>query len=105
MDFSANRNVATAGDSVVLEWRTQAGSTCEASGDWKGSKAATAMEMLPLQDARNHVFTLTCKNGNASVARSVMVDVQAAQIKPVTQSAEDKEIQKVFKQIQEFDKV
>lgn len=105
LDFSTSRTSAVAGDSVVLEWRSLEAESCVASGDWEGTRARIGNQMQALPQARVYTFTLTCKAGNASVSKTVQVDVTNPPPKPVSLSAEEIEIQKVFKLIQSFDKV
>jgi len=104
LDFSVSRMQAKVGESVVLDWRSLQAQACAASGDWTGSRSRTGTESISLSAARVHTFTLSCKSAEQTVARSLSVDVAPAAATTVLNPV-DEEIARLFKIIQEFDKV
>lgn len=104
LDFSVSRMQAKVGESVVLDWLSLEAQACAASGDWTGSRSRTGTESISLSAVRVHTFTLSCKSGEQTVARSLSVDVAPAAATTVSNPV-DEEIARLFKIIQEFDKV
>lgn len=62
------------GSSVTLSWTSSNVSSCQASGDWSGSKAISGSETLSnITSSKN--FTLTCSGNSGSSQDSVTVSV------------------------------
>lgn len=64
-------------DNVTLSWTSQNAATCEASGDWSGSKSTSGTQTIQLNTVKTYTFTITCRNasGNQTVNNSVQVIV------------------------------
>lgn len=62
----------------TLTWSTTNATTCEASGEWSGSKAVNGSETVgPFTTAGSRTYTLTCRNQNGPFATQ-SVDVIVA---------------------------
>lgn len=61
----------------TLSWSTTNATTCDASGEWSGSKAVNGSETVgPFATAGNRTYTLTCRNqGGPFATQSVDVNV------------------------------
>jgi len=67
--------VSFANRTITLSWTSQYADSCQASGDWSGSKQTSGSEQLTLSVPRTYRFTLTCRNSNTGVERSDSVEV------------------------------
>lgn len=62
----------------TLSWSTTNATTCDASGEWTGSKAVNGSETVgPFATAGSRTYTLTCRNQNGPFATQ-SVDVTVA---------------------------
>ncbi len=62
----------------TLTWSTTNATTCDASGEWSGSKAVNGSETVgPFATAGSRTYTLTCRNQNGPFATQ-SVDVTVA---------------------------
>jgi hypothetical protein len=64
------------GQTVTLSWKAKNAQTCEASGDWSGTKPTSGSEKVQLQEVKTYTFTLTCTNGNQKGEDTVVVKVK-----------------------------
>ena len=62
---------------VVLSWTSENASSCQASGDWSGTKATSGSQTIQMSQVKTHTFTLTCKDssGTKTGTDSVTVNV------------------------------
>ncbi|HEX7483619.1 MAG TPA: FAD-binding oxidoreductase [Candidatus Saccharimonadales bacterium] len=74
--LSANATTITEGDSVQLSWNTTGTGpiTCNATGGWSGSKAASGSQMV--SPASTKTYTLTCSSPYGSQTRSITITVE-----------------------------
>ncbi len=49
---------------VVLSWTSENASSCQASGDWSGTKATSGSQTIQVNQVKTHNFTLTCKDSS-----------------------------------------
>ncbi len=64
-------------DYVTLSWASQNSVSCQASGDWSGSKSISGSESLQLNLVKTYTFTLNCQNNNGRTSQdSVQVVVK-----------------------------
>jgi hypothetical protein len=76
-DASPSRTTLVVGDPLILQWTASYATSCEASGDWSGTKALQANETLqPSLGART--FTLTCNGPNGTATESINLTVVPA---------------------------
>jgi len=78
VSVSAQPNSVAQGGTATLSWTTTNASSCQASGDWSGSKATSGSEEVgPL--SQNARFTLECSGagGTAQAVASITVQVPA----------------------------
>ena len=88
--LKVSKNSITLGDSIVLSWyATNNATSCEAWGDWSGSKTAsssvTEQTITPTR-ASSHAYKLTCKNNAGQGTAPIEVIVYAAGTQPTTQT-------------------
>jgi len=62
-------------DYVTLSWTSQNAATCEASGDWSGSKSISGTQTIQLNTVKTYTFTITCRDANGSQTASNSVQV------------------------------
>lgn len=63
-------------DFVTLSWNSQNAVSCNATGDWSGSKSTAGSQSIQLNSARTHTFTITCTGSSGQTASdSVQVNV------------------------------
>jgi hypothetical protein len=68
-------------ETVTLSWTSQNATSCTASGDWSGDKANSGSQDVELNQAKNHTFTITCRNEDGSSAAN-SVQVKALPLTP-----------------------
>ncbi len=49
-------------DNVILSWTSENSVSCQASGDWSGSKAISGSQTIQMNTVKTYTFTLTCKD-------------------------------------------
>ena len=67
---------------VTLSWTSANASSCEASGDWEGSKELNGSEQLTLRDAREFTFNLKCISSYSNVEQALSVTVNSPYLYP-----------------------
>ncbi len=80
VSIAAKPNLIFAGDSSTISWEaTNGASSCTASGDWSGTKAASgSMSTGTLTTAKTYTYTLVCSNASgSSQAISAKLTVQS----------------------------
>jgi len=79
------------GQSATLTWSSNAGTSCEASGGWSGTRQASdSAEVVPTATGAV-IYTLTCSGASfsGSAARSVTLNVEPPSAYTVTSLVED----------------
>jgi len=72
-------------DFVSLSWTSQNAVSCQASGDWSGSKPTSGAESIQLNSVKTYTFTLTCYSSSGqSASDSVRVIVLPKPPKVIT---------------------
>lgn len=72
--FTVSAAEVVVGGSLQLDWSVANAESCEASGDWSGTRAASGSETVALTAVREYRFTLVCLGGGGdtvSVTREV----------------------------------
>jgi hypothetical protein len=65
-------------NNILLSWQTKNALSCEAFGDWTGSKNLSGSETIFLEQARQYSFSLKCKDiSNKEIQDTVRVNVKA----------------------------
>lgn len=73
LNFEADPETITEGDSSTLTWSSENATSCEASGDWSGSKALDGeAEVTPTETS---TYTLSCEGPGGDITKSVTVTV------------------------------
>ena len=49
-------------DNIILSWTSENSVSCQASGDWSGSKAISGSQTIQVDTVKTYTFTLTCKD-------------------------------------------
>ncbi len=77
VSISANPITFTAGGSSTLSWNaTNSPTSCTASGDWSGAKAASGTASTgTLSTVKTYTYSLSCSNAGGSNSSSASVDV------------------------------
>jgi len=62
---------------VQLTWTSKDVSSCQASGDWSGTKPTSGQQSIQMNTVKTYTFTIECqvKNGSGTVRDSVQVKV------------------------------
>lgn len=68
---------------VNLSWTSQNAVSCEASGDWSGSKATSGSQTIQLNLVKTYNFNITCKNAGQTQTATDSIQV-IAKAKPPT---------------------
>lgn len=81
VDLKANNSdgpisVSWSNRTITLSWTSQYADTCQASGDWSGTKSTSGSESLTLSEAKTYYFNLTCKNNTTGNQSSDSVEVR-----------------------------
>ncbi len=68
------------GSSVNLTWVSENLDSCQASGDWSGSRSSVGSESVIIEELKTHTFALTCQDssGKIDLTESVVVNVRVA---------------------------
>ena len=69
-------------DYVSLSWTSENAVSCEASGDWSGSKSTSGLETIQLNTVKTYNFTITCKNASGVQTKNDSVQVVVRPILP-----------------------
>jgi hypothetical protein len=80
VDLKANGSdgpitVSYSNRTITLSWTSQYADSCQASGDWSGSKSTSGSEQITLSSPKTYYFTLTCKNSATGIEKSDSVQV------------------------------
>lgn len=70
-------------DNVTLSWTSQNAASCEASGDWSGSKSTSGTQTMQLNTVKTYTFTITCRNASGTQTATNSVQVVSAATPPV----------------------
>jgi len=62
-------------ESVNLSWTSQNAVSCEASGDWSGSKTTSGSQTIQLNSVKTYNFTIVCKNAGQTQMSTDSVQV------------------------------
>jgi len=76
LSFSANPGSVAQNGSTTLSWNSTDATSCTASGDWSGNKAASGSQTISGLTA-NSLYMLTCSGAGGSVNDTVSVTVAA----------------------------
>jgi len=66
--------------SINLTWSSENMDSCQASGDWSGSRPSSGSEAIKIEEVKTYNFTIVCQNsaGDIELTDSVVVNVRAA---------------------------
>ena len=60
---------------VNLNWTSQNAVSCQASGDWSGSKSVSGSQTIQMNQVKTYTFTLTCQDSTGTKTSSDSVTV------------------------------
>lgn len=62
---------------INLSWTSSNAASCQASGDWSGTKAISGSQVIQMNQVKAYTFTLTCQDsmGIKADADSVLINV------------------------------
>jgi len=60
---------------VTLSWTSNNAASCQASGDWSGTKAVSGSQTIQMNEVKTHTFTLTCQDSTGAKTSSDSVTV------------------------------
>lgn len=69
-------------NSITLSWTSQNAASCEASGDWSGSKSTSGTQTIQLNNVRTNTFTIVCRNASGAQTGTDSVQVQVNALPP-----------------------
>jgi hypothetical protein len=69
-------------DYVNLSWTSTNAVSCQASGDWSGSKSTSGLETIQLNAVKTYTFTIICKNDSGIQTKSDSVQVIVRPVLP-----------------------
>ena len=76
LTINANPPSVSSGSPSILTWSSTGATSCAASGDWSGVKAASGNQSVIAGSApATRTYTLTCSGSGGSVLQSVVVSV------------------------------
>ena len=79
VDLKANNSngpiTVSYNSNVNLAWTSQNAASCQASGDWTGSKSISGSQTIQMNQVKTYVFTLTCKDSTGTKTSSDSVTV------------------------------
>ena len=91
LSFTTDTATVAQGEKVRLIWDAQRAVSCQASGDWSGSRPLSGEELIgPLQTSAS--FSLSCSGNGGAVLRSVSVMVGENQQLDVSLAASRREV-------------
>lgn len=67
---------------VNLSWVSENASSCEASGDWSGTRAVSGSQTVQMNEVKTYTFTLTCQDSAGSKTETDSVTVEVNPIPP-----------------------
>ena len=64
-------------DNITLSWSSENSVSCQASGDWSGTKAVSGSQVIQMNEVKTNTFTLACEDatGTKTETDSVIVIV------------------------------
>ena len=64
-------------DNITLSWTSENSVSCQASGDWLGTKAVSGSQVIQMNSVKTNTFTITCEDstGTKTETDSVIVVV------------------------------
>ena len=68
---------------ITLSWTSENASSCQASGNWSGSKAISGSQTIQMNQVKTHTFTLTCKDSSGSKTGKDSVTVNVTPNPPI----------------------
>lgn len=77
VSFSGNPLTITRGASSTLTWSSTDATSCTASGEWTGSKAASGNQAVTPASTGSKTYTLSCTGAGGTTSQSVTVQVNA----------------------------
>jgi hypothetical protein len=81
VNISVNPTQIILGESAVVTWSSNSGTSCTASGGWSGNLAATGNQTVTPTAVGNDVFTLNCTGGvygNSTASATLAVSAGSA---------------------------
>ena len=66
MSFEINKKSIDYGDNLILSWSSSNATSCNASGDWQGSKATSGEETIEASRDGVLEFSIECNNSSSS---------------------------------------
>ena len=77
--FSSNNYNVTPNESFIISWTTSMSISCEASGEWTGSKNVSGSQEFILSEIGPYIFILTCtgENGVSTIQDSITINVSS----------------------------
>jgi len=75
--FDGSLSLSYSQKTITLSWTSQYADSCQALGDWSGSKPLSGSEQITLSTPKTYHFTLVCRNSSGKEASdSVSVTLQ-----------------------------
>jgi len=53
-------------NNITLSWSSENSATCQASGDWSGTKAVSGSQVIQMNEVKTNTFTITCEESTGT---------------------------------------
>ena len=70
-------------DNITLSWSSENSASCQASGDWSGTKAVSGSQVIQMNEVKTNTFTITCQDFTGTKTETDSVTVVVTPYPPV----------------------
>ncbi len=53
-------------DNITLSWSSENSASCQASGDWSGTKAVSGSQVIQMNEVKTNTFIITCEDSTGT---------------------------------------
>lgn len=68
---------------ITLSWSSENSASCQASGDWSGTKAVSGSQVIQMNEVKTNTFTITCQDSTGTKTKTDSVTVVVTPNPPV----------------------
>jgi len=70
-------------ENITLSWSSENSASCQASGDWSGTKAVSGSQVIQMSEVKTNTFTITCQDSTGTKIEADSVTVVVTPNPPV----------------------
>ena len=70
-------------NNITLSWSSDNSASCQASGDWSGTKAVSGSQVIQMNEVKTNTFTITCQDSTGTKTNTDSVTVVVTPNPPV----------------------